>query len=215
MLSTTDLASRLADLIARELALEEDRRQVVYYSLDLVFSGLLGFMLIAIVSLPLGLSVFSLTTCLAGAGIRLFSGGAHCSSAGRCAVSGAIVFTCLGAVTSCVSRSGFFAIPEFRLYAAGCLLIVALVAVGSWAPTETPGKPIPGKYRRYLLKASSLGVAFIYAWFVGLLDASSGYWGVAKSAMLVGGLWQSFTLSPPAHRLLALLDRALLALRVR
>lgn len=216
MFNTTDLASRVANFIGKELELGEERRQVLYYSLDLAFSALFGLLLITVVSCPFNLVSFSLLTCLAGAGIRLFSGGAHCSSAGRCAISGAIVFPSLAVLTSWIGRTELLVEPGSRVKAAVLLIVFASVALGLWAPAETSGKPIYGRTRRYSLKGASIIVACLYAVTIAFLDSSGGSWlNIVKSGMLVGGLWQSFTLSPPAYRLLTLLDKGLMALKIR
>lgn len=193
-----DVADKLSYRFQRVLALDEPSRQIIQYSLTMVLSTIISAALTALMGWLARAFWPTMAVALSAAWLRNFSGGAHCSSAGRCAAAGAIFTPLLG--LAALRTAPLLGSWNYAFIAIGWAASLAIIAAK--APDEAPTKPIPARRkpilrRRSLLWASILGAAALLAcWPASWLGLS----------IALGLLWQAFTLLPAGHGFTARVD---------
>jgi accessory gene regulator B len=214
MLNTTPYAHRIADYLDSQLQLDVDRKEVVVYALDVYLSSLLEIVLVVIVSGLLGVAKPTLIALAVAAFIRYFSGGAHCTSSGRCVVTGILFMTAFGLLS--VQLADFFAMTAAKTLRTGCIILSLSILVGIfiWAPADSPGKPITTKRERlYLKRASIISAALVCTYFIWLL-----YRPYPPSpsliAAFIGLAWQTVSLSPGGEKAISAFDQFLELLKI-
>ncbi|KUO50329.1 MAG: hypothetical protein APF76_11510 [Desulfitibacter sp. BRH_c19] len=186
---------RASCYVKQELNLSEEKREVLAYGMETFIAIFLGFLGIVVFGYLFGLLGAALIISLTALVTRVFTGGAHCSSMGRCTVVTIIVFTFLAYLTSNILTLSFGLISV--------CFIVAVIFIAVYAPVQVKEKPISEPHRRKLKKgalgfSAVIGAVVILSYFV--FDMRTILY------ITTGFLWQSFTITPLGIKVIAYID---------
>lgn len=200
-MSVDDAAKRISYSFQKNLRLDEPSRQVIQYSLTMALAAALSAGLTAITGWLVGAFWPTIVTASSSAWLRNFSGGAHCSSAGRCAVAGAVSAPLLGLT----ALYGAKIMGNWSYALTALITITSLYIMFKYAPDEAPEKPIPARRKPVLRKRSMLWVMVLGALSL-LMTAHIPWLGIS---ITLGMLWQCFTLLPAGHGFVSFIDNLL------
>ena len=182
-------------------SISENQEQIIVFASQLIESTLISIGCIIFVSLMLHNTRETFLVLLASASVRLASGGAHCGSAIRCAIVSAIIFPLIATIST-------YIVTYFSLWVVFCILSISMLLIVRYAPAESPGKPLVNK--NYIKKMYRLSISI--GLLVSLLAILSFKFNsnVSVSVCLVlGFLWQAFSISPLGYKLISSLDKSL------
>jgi len=183
-------AGKIAFWFKNQLQLDEEKTEVVAYSVTSLFLLFTNLCFIFIVCRLLGIVKEGFTAAFTAAALRSVTGGAHLSSSRRCTILSCVLPASFGYL-------GKHAGPLLSLkISAGILLlnlVWALYVVAQYAPAEVKARPIRPEKRGFYRKA---GMVATLCWAV-----LAGYFLCAGyPALFVAGscgfLWQTITLTP-------------------
>ena len=183
-------AKSIAGWFQANMELDEDKTEVIEYSLISLFLLLFTLLLIIAICWILGVLREGLTAALTMAILRSVTGGAHLGSPWRCV----IVSTILPAGFGYLSRHFASFIPERAML---CFLIILLIwglyYIIRYAPVESEAKPIRPE-RRFIYRRLGIGIAIVWAVlaFVLLYFKANGI----LLASICAFAWQILTLTP-------------------
>lgn len=206
MFDTSALAKRTAFALKNACDLPEDKHQIVAYSLDLVYSGLLGFILAVAVGFIFGVPMLTFVAMLAGAMIRPFAGGGHCASPARCSTASIsfVAIALLARFLGATVRVEVIAVMYI------VLLVVAVPSFHLWAPAEAANKPITDRQQRARLRLWAL-IALVAVLLVGFLHSLLEF----RIAILFGVALQVWSVMPIGHKSINAFDRFLLRIGIK
>jgi len=193
----------LAQKLARSLKANSEQtvdEDVIRYGAEVILGALLQLGIFLATACLCGLFYEMAAILAASALLRRYSGGAHCSKYYRCTLSGLLTYLLLAYLVRYVSH-------EYYVF---CLTITALVGYGviyRLAPVDNPSKRIADAIQRRGLRNKSyiaLTILLLLSVIFRQQDCT-----VAALAILVGLLWQSFTLTPGGGLFIAAWDRFL------
>lgn len=198
-------ANRLAQYLAGELGLDDRKADALRFGAEVIFSTALGLAAIAVTGYLLGCPAEALAAAGACAVIRSFAGGAHCSTAWRCAVTSGAAFSSLGKAANMLP----FHPGGWESY--GIILAVSTVSVYlivKLAPVDSPVNPIKEPARRVRLKRHSLYAALVVTLVLFLALSFHAPQGIVLATGFGLG-WSGLILTAPIHDLMVLADRAM------
>lgn len=181
-------AQILAHLLAKNSskALYEDE---IRYGIEVMLGGVLQAFLLLALAFALNLFYETAGILLASALYRRYSGGAHCTAFYRCTLTSLFTFLPLAYLTKILS-------PYIGLTITSCACIVVLIVAWLKVPVDNPVNPITDPLRRQSLRQKSL----ITAVSLSLLSLLLLFiYPLGSTAILVGLLWQSFTVTAAGH----------------
>ena len=185
--------------IKSNTSISENQEQIIVFASQLIETTLITLSCIIFVSLILHNTRETLLVLLASASVRLVSGGPHCGSAIRCGIVSAIIF-------SLIATIAIYLVTYFSLWVVFCLLFIAMLLIIRYAPAGSPGKPLVNK--DYIKKLYCLSIAI--GLLVSLLAILSYKFDSNVSVCLVlGFLWQAFSISPLGYKVTSFMDEAL------
>ncbi len=193
---------RITGIFVKELNLGENDKAIVKYSLTVYSTTVFGYLAIVLAAWPLGVVKLSLAAAVTGSLLRIFSGGAHASCSKNCILSGAVIFPVFGLTAKHAPGS-----VDIFYVIVGVVVLFVFWSVYSFAPADTPGKPITTKGQRNKLRRYSFGISVL--WVVWVL---CGYFEVIRItnefllASVLGFHWQGFSLTPAGYRFIAFVD---------
>lgn len=197
------LVNKILILYKNHLGIDSRQEAILRYSLKLLISSIEGYILALFIAWSLDLFSYVLIVMITVSTLRVFSGGAHCSSAINCIIYGAITMNVLGGLGKIME---FPKIVEVLLIS--LVFLYSLWAVKKYAPADTPGKPISTKLQKDKLRKRSIFIVCIWAvLLLGLTFSYKGQVRVLTYASSIGILWQSFTLTNMGYKLCHVLDK--------
>ncbi|MCR4399977.1 MAG: accessory gene regulator B family protein [Syntrophomonadaceae bacterium] len=172
---------------------------MVAYGLEILLDGLSQVAVVLAIAWAAGVLAETALVMAVAMAYRRVSGGVHCTAYSRCLVLSAAVFPLLGrAVQAC---GGLPQLAAWRWAGMAAATAIAL----AWAPAGSPVRPLPEGDRRRGLRARSLLALSAAVFALLLAPAPAGTWWA--DALVVGMLWQSFTLTPLGFRFIGQVDR--------
>ena len=199
-LNTTPIAHMAGRWLARQLELDASGEKTLRFGFDIALSWTTGMALVAAVSFVLGCTIQGLGGALAAFALRVFSAGAHCRTAGRCAILTALVYPALGKVSVLIHHRVSFG------------YIVAAYALSA-ACTFRRARPRDQRdARNRALQPFALGILAVY--LAGSFLRWRGSDGVdsVSCAIALGCLWQSATVTEAGTRVIHRIDGIMSAL---
>ncbi|CDX04673.1 accessory gene regulator B [Desulfitobacterium sp. LBE] len=190
MIDLTDLSNNLTNLITKDLDYDEDKKEIITYSIETSLLAIIGTLLLVLFAMIANVLKPALIAAFFGVLLRRVSGGAHFSTPTKCLVFGAVLYTLLG-----VLAETFVEYQVLHNYMIWLSLAISLLIVAYLAPVDSESKPIHSKSLRKKLKASSVGFVVI-ALIIGLVSADP----LLNVSMCLGILYQSLTLLPLFNR---------------
>lgn len=197
---------RIAAFLRQNLGLTPEEEEVAAYALLVIFLTGASVAGVAFLGWLLGCTGEALAVLASAFVLRSFSGGAHCTSPVRCALTSALLAPALGKLAA----AGSFSLGPKALYA----VVLGGGGVAAWlcwrlAPVESPAKPLTSEAARTFFRRASTAAA---AGAALLQSALLRFTTVPPSLVLAataGLLWQAFTLTAAGHRFVAGLDKTL------
>lgn len=196
------LLEKLAGVIAGQIKLDPDNKQVLYYGLQVFSLSIIGIVAVLVMGWLLNCLKESVAAMVTVALLRSFAGGAHCTAPGRCTAVTALAFSFLGRTAVFLGSLKVFNLSLFIV----AIFLITMVVVLQKAPVASPAKPIlTEKHKRRLRTLSFCAVSGL---FVLLLAAQ--YFSILERGTIIaaalGMLWETFILTGPGHRVIAYID---------
>lgn len=151
-------SARLARYLGSELALTDSKVSIITYGLEVLIGGIIK--LVIYVTVPLLFGVFNqfAVAFISAAGLRLVSGGYHCTAYYRCLIYTLIIYLAIAFSAKYLAQ---YTLPAQEILLA--ILGLAFIISAILAPVDVPEKPIISNKRRRLLKITSCIVVIVYA----------------------------------------------------
>ncbi len=176
---------------------DKQEQEIIIYGLLTLLSTLLGLMSIVVFSSLVRVTSWALVAALAAVILRRATGGVHASSAFGCALLSGVIFTLLGLLAK---YSQFYLADKMLFVLWGAFLIGALL-IYFYAPVGVEERPLSSINKRGKLRIYSFLILFILSLIsfiiLAVIDRFNGY----ILAILLGIIWQLFTITPLAYRL--------------
>lgn len=194
------IEKELAKSLGKSQGMDEDDISVLEFGFAVVKSTVISFCGVVLAGFLVGQLLGTLVISFTVAFLRSLTGGPHCSTEYRCAVTSGMVFGLLGLLSTWIwpfMNIGLMAV-------AGALLLFAILL---WAPQDCPEKPIISSSHRRKLRA--LGLAAL----TGLLLIQ--YYLVTRQFLpfvtwiAEGMVWQAILLSPAGVWIIRQFDHGL------
>lgn len=186
----SNICSQISNTIAVEIALDDEKKEIVSYAVETVILSISGILLVIIVSSLFKVLLPALIAAFVGGSLRRLSGGAHFNSPLKCLLSGAIIYTFIGILSEQIIRLGLT-----QLIVELPIVIFSLITAGTLAPVESQGKPIHSQRLKFILK--TLSVTFILILFIAVSICP---YNLLKVSSLLGMSYQCITLFPIFNR---------------
>lgn len=199
------VATAVGNFLARQLGLDEDRREVITYgALSLLHNGF-SVLLMLLLAVVTGLVPETFIALTIGAITRHASGGAHLNSSFSCAVVSGVVMLFNGFMGR--TLNGFlFSLPAYAAGATALLgMSAGMVILFRLAPVPAETRPLsPGHTAKLHRLSLQIGTILSVLVLTGVWLRS---WWVGPT--LMGFLMQCLTLTSPGHRVAHAIDKAL------
>ncbi|WP_427337906.1 accessory gene regulator B family protein [Caloranaerobacter sp. DY30410] len=92
MINLEKISESLTNSICRHSNFDQKQKTQIYYGLQLILGILIEFFVVFIISLILNITDFVITMMFSSLALRIFTGGAHCTSYDRCLAFTVIVY---------------------------------------------------------------------------------------------------------------------------
>lgn len=204
-----NLSNSIANKIALELNLNNDKKEVIAYGTFALLQTVLSIFLTITLGYLFHVAIEATIILFTVSILRKYSGGAHASSPGNCTSIGLII--CMGQAILISLIVNIWAKINITLILVLMIFIWSYYIIYKLAPVDTPSKPINKENTKNLMKKNSIIVLNIY--FIMALAIMTLYFNLEKSRFLVyalcisGGVaWQTFTLTKCGHSLINKID---------
>lgn len=198
-----------AHWLAKKLDYGKSEEEVLKYSLNLVFTSILGYGVLTVAASLLGVLPTTLAAALSASALRIFSGGAHASRLSRCVGLGAVVFIAIGWLAA-AGVPFMEKIPDLEVLTLQTrVILILIVVIGTgiiyfYAPAPAPGKPKQTYLQVVVMRSCSL--ALLWWWGGTVWLVYSWQWGLEHQEVLLasqlGIVWQLMSLTPLGFGLL-------------
>ena len=202
------LANKLADGIALQLSLEEEKRSVIAYGLIGILQFTTLLLMIAIIGLVSGSLYESLIIFSSVAFIRKSTGGAHSKT-----MSGCNTVSVLSIALLAISSRYLLSTPIDSYFNFGMTIMVFLIGYVIFylfVPVDSPNKPIVSIEKIKRLRKESFSKLFLFFLLtivsILLADTHMRFYSIASS-IRVAMIWQAMTLTKTGTLLLSKLDQ--------
>lgn len=201
------LANKIADGIALQLSLEEEKRSVIAYGVIGILQFTTLLLMITIIGLVSGSLYESLIIFSSVAFIRKSTGGAHSKT-----MSGCNTVSVLSIALLAISSRYLLSTPIDSYINSGITVIVFLVGYVIFyllVPVDSPNKPIVTIEKIKRLRKESFSKLFLFFLLtivsILLADTHMRFYSIASS-IRVAMIWQAMTLTETGTLLLSKLD---------
>ncbi len=205
MLSIHEIALGLSNYIVRKLGLSDREKEVLGYGTEILLGEAWKLLILIFLGYLLKCLPEIITAYVSWASLRIFSGGAHCTTYMRCLVFGHALLVGLSLLSKEITVYITSYLPVYVL----CIAVFSLYCIFRWAPANNANWSINGVEERKKYKKASLSVLGIWSFLMVAVLLTKAVnptlVTVSSSAIFV----QSLTLSPPASRFLLNVDEVL------
>ncbi len=186
MNSLEKVSLKLTNSLTKDLDYNEEKREIIAYSIETALLSILGTFLLLLFSFLLNVLKPALIAGVAGMFLRRVSGGFHFNTPSKCLFFGAVIYTLLGVISQKIVELSLFG--ELVIW---ITLGIALILVIVLAPVDSESKPIHSKTLKRNLKISSIALVLL-AIIIGIFSPDQ----LLSVSMCLGILYQSLTLLP-------------------
>lgn len=191
------LAKKLAHLLAKN-ANDGYFEDEIRYGIEIAIGALVQMIFIVLMALVLGIWKEVTAIIIAAALYRRYSGGPHCSTYYRCTITSLVIFISLGYMARFIPASY---LPIYII----CLVLLSLIVIYFYVPVDNPVNRITDVLIIKKHKQRSVAILLLLLVFI-----AAGYLLQQKLlviSILLGLLWQNYTLTPPGHAFIHLWDK--------
>ncbi len=202
------IQDQLARKICDELDLGKEEYEVISYGAFAVFQISLCIISVAIFGLLFGVMLEALVVSFSTSILRQYSGGAHASRPGSCAVIGTIVSVGLALFIQYIGNlMNFNAILLVEMI----LFLLAFYIINKYAPVDSQAKPIKTEAKRkkmrkrsFIIVTSYLAISAVFLYFYQVTKDSR--FTILALDISGGVLFQIFSLTIIGRSVLAKID---------
>lgn len=191
-------SNKIGSKISSNLNLDKDTEEIIAYGAFAVLQILWSFLCVVILGAIFNVLMESIIIVLTIAIFRKYSGGIHANSPNKCAIFGAIICIIMALIVKNINVS--FNLMFISVY------MYSYYTIYKFVPVDTKSKPIENIDEKLRLKKCSFLVISILLLAEILLillylkynNITLIYYG---SCVMIGVLWQSFTLTPTSKKI--------------
>lgn len=198
------LAQKLATSLAAN-SKQTVNEDVIRYGAEVILGAFVQLCIFLVIAYLCGLFYEMAGMLVASGLLRRYSGGAHCSKYYRCTLSGLVTYLLLACLLQYIDYN------YYLFY----LITTAVICYGlaCWlAPVDNPSKKIIDPIQRRSLRNKSYIVITILLLLSFILQHQDCQ--IVALSVLLGLLWQSFTLTPGGGYFITAWDRFLLGIEI-
>lgn len=202
------VANQVADQIANELQLGDDKKAIMAYGIFAFIHMFLCIVMVIIVGAVFGVVFEALLISLIISVFRKSSGGAHASKPWICNLEGTVISVVPAVALTSVGSS----LTIEWIFVMGMITFAWVYYITfKLAPVDSPGKPIKKQATRKRLKKGSILILNVYVVMV-LANTllfylmESNQFLIYSFCIYIGIIWQAFTLTTSGHLLLEKVD---------
>lgn len=201
---TENLTGKIGHYLAVESGKNEE---VILFGLKLFTSLILGYALLILISVKLGVFYEAITAGLTVSIFRAFSGGAHATSQLRCSIIGLLILIPM----SFFVKYYYFPVSMFLSYLLSVITIIGILIIYIYAPADTPSKPITSQTQKKYLRRISFILLFVWSIISFLLVFYVERPEVNRLIVssCFGMIWQIISITPAGYRFVHILDNSL------
>ncbi|MDV4150957.1 accessory gene regulator B family protein [Clostridium sp. AL.422] len=200
------LSKSISNNLKEQLQLDEDTRSIIEYGIFAFFHMGISILLVAIFGAIFNVMIQALIISFTGAILRKFSGGAHASTSGNCAIVGVLIAVIPAYILKHISLN-----ISYISIIGTVLFVISFIIIYKLAPVDSPNKPIKKQAKIKRLKRGSIIILSVYmiiivfnmyiyyTYKIGILLEYS-------SCIFIGVLWQVFTLTKYGHLVVNKID---------
>jgi len=181
----SDISKVLANFITKDLNYDEEKNEIIVYSIEMFLLGIFGFLAILLLGFLFDALLPAAVSAITGGLLRRVSGGAHFNTPLKCLGFGAVIYSFIGVLSKNLSKVGFVNWGNILL------VLISLIIVILLAPVDSEAKPIHSQALKSKLRFASIIIVI----FVLMLTVFSNNLLINISATL-GIFYQSLTLLP-------------------
>ncbi|WP_206810682.1 accessory gene regulator ArgB-like protein [Paradesulfitobacterium ferrireducens] len=202
----TELSHALAGYLGKQLGLDEDKTDVLRYGFEVILGESAKILVLFLFASFFDLTPYVLVSFLTIGSFRLFAGGYHSKTYGRCFVHSLVLFLGMGKLIQVIVQS-FRPSGAWLFTLTLATFLLTFMAALKWAPAETPNKPLSLAEGKRQKKLSLLWVGF---WFI-LVSSVLLLIPLEKSTFIIVGtimahMVQTFSVTPAGFKFLQSLD---------
>jgi accessory gene regulator B len=187
----------------KQLKENHEKRRVYYYGFQIVIGAIVKGALLIATSLLLGSLIPTIFLLMIFGSFRMFAGGYHMDSYGKCILTSLIMFVILGTISQYTHQ-------YWSLTFIAILIMISFISgmfvIKKWAPSDTPNRPItrPEEIRKFKL----LSYVYCIVWmavattsvFLRILSIIPVGYNKFIIAGIFGFLLELFTISPAGYK---------------
>lgn len=195
-------SNKIGSKISSNLNLDKDTEEIIVYGAFALLQILWSFLCVMILGFIFNVLIESMIIVLTIAIFRKYSGGIHANSPNKCAIFGAIVCVGIALVVKNINMNlNLVFILIFIL-----VYVYSYYSIYKFVPVDTKSKPIDNVDEKLRLKKCSFLVISILLlieilfvlFYLKYNNITLIYYG---KCIMMGLLWQSFTLTPIAKKI--------------
>ncbi len=192
------IVENLSKYITNELKIPSTKKDILRFGIEIFLSTSITLFLSIFPAFILGTAKPVIIILLAGASLKILTGGIHLKSPWECAVFTSISVNLLGLV----SYNYYKIIYNHWLIFVVVSFIYIFISLLLWSPADVPEKPITKKKKIKFFKITSIVFTSIIFFVVILLFYFKGpVFGILCTGLLLGLLFQSLTINPLFYKL--------------
>lgn len=181
--------------LSQYIDLTENKKSILCYGLDIIFSSLIGYACIIGLSCLLGTQYIVIPMLIIHSLLRSFSGGAHGKKLVYCISLSVIVFNTMGLILKYILNLQILTSKEM-LIIDFIIFLLGLYFITKKVPVDVKEKPITSQQHRKQLKKYSYAVLLVWysiVFFTTTITHTK--YQTFIMSISVGILWQIFTLT--------------------
>ena len=206
MSNIENFSNRIADKIAYEININDEKKEIIAYGIFGIIQTLLSILFVAIFGFIFNVLIEALIVSFTASILRKYSGGVHASSPNICMTIGTFNCTIIPIIIKKLNLS-------FNcVFLVGILIfILSYIAILKLAPVDSINKPIKSIKKRKELKNKSIFILTIYFLIVVIFLVLYKFLTNIKllfycGCIYAGIFWQIFTLTKTGHIILVRVD---------
>lgn len=203
------IANNIANKIALELSLDNDKKEVIAYGAFSLLQMTISIILVIIFGRIFNDIIGALIISFTASTLRKYSGGIHASSPGICTFLGILVS--VGQASLIYLLIGSWDSLNLVIILGVLIFLLSYYLIYKLAPVDNVKKPIKKEEKRKRMKKGSILILNVYliivTFLIMLYAINSDRKLLIYSTCLYGGLlWQVFTLTDLGHLIIGKLD---------
>lgn len=180
------LSHKIADIFAKELGYDEEKKEIIAYGIETTLLTIIGFLAILIVAFIFDALIPAAIAAICGGLLRKFSGGAHFNTPLKCLAFGAIIYSLLGVIAK--NAENYLVVNKVALL---IMLLFSLMVIAVRSPVDCEEKPIHSITLRKRLKLLSILFVILLSIIV-IINNST----LVNLSLVLGVVYQTLTLLP-------------------